>query len=160
IEHVQNPTPLIQNIRKLLKHAPVALISTPERDRVRGFDHMGPPGNIHHIREWNLAELRQFLSDQGMPASFSGFTINNNHDRRKCTQLFVIEGSQKKIGKTPDRFRVVAMMTAYNEEDILVPSIEKLANDGIGVYLIDNWSTDRTYELAQKMLGHGVIGLE
>jgi glycosyltransferase involved in cell wall biosynthesis len=60
----------------------------------------------------------------------------------------------------PADFRVVAIMTSYNEEDIIVPSIRRLVNQGIGVYLIDNWSTDATWDLAGALLGKGLLGRE
>ena len=62
--------------------------------------------------------------------------------------------------KAPASFRILAVMTAYNEEDVIGPSIEALVSGGIEVYLIDNWSTDRTNEIASGFLGRGVIGLE
>jgi len=51
-------------------------------------------------------------------------------------------------------------MTSYNEEDIIVQSIMHLINQGIEIYLIDNWSTDNTYDLAKQFLNKGLIGLE
>ena len=61
---------------------------------------------------------------------------------------------------TPDYFTVVAFVMTYNESDILHASVRDLRDQGIGVYLIDNWSTDGTYEIAESLLGDGVVGLE
>ena len=33
--------------------------------------------------------------------------------------------------QTPDDFCVIAIMSSYNEEDIIVPAIEQLHSDGI-----------------------------
>lgn len=55
---------------------------------------------------------------------------------------------------------VVAIMTAFNEDDIIEHSLQHLISQGIDVYLIDNWSTDRTFEKASHFLGKGVIGIE
>ncbi|MBI4321781.1 MAG: glycosyltransferase family 2 protein [Chloroflexi bacterium] len=60
----------------------------------------------------------------------------------------------------PPSFRVVAIIAAYNEADIIVPSIRHLIDQGIGIYLIDNWSTDETYDLALQFRGRGVVGIE
>ncbi len=57
-------------------------------------------------------------------------------------------------------FRVLAFVPAYNEEDIIVPSLQYLIKQGLSVYLIDNWSTDSTYELASKFLGEGLLAVE
>jgi hypothetical protein len=35
-----------------------------------------------------------------------------------------------------------------------------LIRQGLDVYVVDNWSTDATYELAKQFLGRGVIGME
>lgn len=55
---------------------------------------------------------------------------------------------------------VVALMAVYNEVDIIEASVRKLVDQGIGVYLVDNWSTDGTLEVARMFLGHGLIGCE
>ncbi|HET6892701.1 MAG TPA: glycosyltransferase, partial [Pyrinomonadaceae bacterium] len=57
-------------------------------------------------------------------------------------------------------FRVVALISAYNEEDIIVPCLQYLIKQGLEVYLIDNWSTDSTVELASEFLGKGVLAIE
>jgi len=51
-------------------------------------------------------------------------------------------------------------MAVFNEADIIVPSLKYLVDQGIGVYIIDNWSTDETFELAKKFVGKGLVGIE
>ncbi|MCZ2108550.1 MAG: glycosyltransferase [Dehalococcoidia bacterium] len=60
----------------------------------------------------------------------------------------------------PETFRVAAVMTAFNERDIIRPSIERLISQGIEVYLIDNWSQDGTASLVQDLVGSGLIRVE
>jgi hypothetical protein len=55
---------------------------------------------------------------------------------------------------------VVAILTAHNEEDILHATLSHLTGQGIGVYFIDNWSTDHTFQIAESFLGQGVLALE
>jgi hypothetical protein len=57
----------------------------------------------------------------------------------------------------PAAFSAVAFVSTFNEADIIASTIEHLDREGIGVYLIDNWSTDGTWEVAQ---GIGLIGAE
>ena len=57
-------------------------------------------------------------------------------------------------------FRIVAVIPAYNEEDIIVRSLLYLIDQGINVYLLENWSTDATYELASQFVGRGVLAIE
>jgi len=55
---------------------------------------------------------------------------------------------------------VVAIIAAYNEEDIIGQVMRALIDEGVSVYLIDNRSTDGTVAAAEPFLGRGVIGIE
>ncbi len=52
------------------------------------------------------------------------------------------------------------MLAAYNEERFISGVLEHLIGQGVEVYLIDNSSTDRTVEIAERYLGRGLIGIE
>lgn len=56
--------------------------------------------------------------------------------------------------------KIVAILASYNERSYVRASLESYFEQGIEVYLIDNDSTDGTFELAQEYLGKGLIGLE
>jgi hypothetical protein len=45
--------------------------------------------------------------------------------------------------------RLVAIIAAYNEEDIIGPALAHLIEQGASVYLLDDGSTDRTVAVAQ-----------
>lgn len=57
IEHVADPVEFME----WLLHVPwdQAILSTPDRDL--GNEPDGPPGNVHHFREWSFNEFRSFL---------------------------------------------------------------------------------------------------
>lgn len=59
-----------------------------------------------------------------------------------------------------DALRIVAIISAFNEADIIDPVIEHLADEGISSYLIDNGSTDDTAARARERLGRGLLGIE
>lgn len=62
IEHLEDPRELLQQVKVgQWRHF---VISTPERDLVRGKSHMGPPTNKWHAREWNRAEFTDFLRQE------------------------------------------------------------------------------------------------
>jgi glycosyltransferase involved in cell wall biosynthesis len=46
---------------------------------------------------------------------------------------------------------VLAVMHVYNEQDILAASVHHLLDQGVDVHIIDNWSTDTTYELVRSL---------
>ncbi len=161
IEHLTNPLNVMRMIKNWLSDAPIAILSTPERDLVRGPSDLGPPTNPSHVREWNLTELQKLIDSLGICSLFQGLTVNNNRDLEKKTSIFVLGNSaNSEIMTAPEDFRVVAIITAYNEEDIIAPAISNLINQGVEVYLIDNWSTDATLEKAQPLLGKGLINIE
>jgi glycosyltransferase involved in cell wall biosynthesis len=68
------------------------------------------------------------------------------------------------VGSTPDSapraFRVLAITTVFNEVDILESLVDSLRQDGVEVHLVDNWSTDGTYELATRLAQAGALTLE
>jgi hypothetical protein len=60
----------------------------------------------------------------------------------------------------PNDFRVLAIATVYNEIDIVESLVHALRMDGVDVHVVDNWSTDGTYELASHLAQSGAITLE
>lgn len=90
IEHMIKPEALLAKIKQLLEHAAVAVISTPERDLTWGPNHMGPPPNTCHTREWNLAELQTLLDRLGMKVEYGGLTRSHDRDPARKTILLVV----------------------------------------------------------------------
>ncbi len=61
---------------------------------------------------------------------------------------------------TRDAAKVVALIAAFNEEDVLDHVLADLHGQGVDVYFLDDGSTDRTLAIAEARIGHGVIGIE
>ena len=57
-------------------------------------------------------------------------------------------------------FRVIALIAARNEGDVIAQVIHDLVDQGIEVYLIDDGSSDDTVSEANRWLGRGVIEIE
>jgi 2-polyprenyl-3-methyl-5-hydroxy-6-metoxy-1,4-benzoquinol methylase len=55
IEHLVKPNKILAVIKRFAFRDTLILVSTPERDVVRGKKDMGPPQNPLHAREWNFA---------------------------------------------------------------------------------------------------------
>lgn len=60
----------------------------------------------------------------------------------------------------PDAFRVLAVMPAYNEADVVVRCVQGLLDEGVDVHVLDNWSTDGTCELLAGLTGRGALTVE
>src|SRR6187401_1351079 len=59
----------------------------------------------------------------------------------------------------PD-FRVIAMISAHNESDVIAQVVGDLIDQGIQVYLIDDGSSDDTLAAVDRWLNKGLIAIE
>lgn len=57
-------------------------------------------------------------------------------------------------------FPVIAIIAAYNEEDIIGQVVAHLVDQGVGVYLLDHGSTDGTVAAVEPYRGRGLLGIE
>jgi glycosyl transferase family 2 len=57
-------------------------------------------------------------------------------------------------------FSVVALVAAYNEADIIHHVVADLIAQGVGVYFLDDNSTDDTATIVEAFLGRGVLAVE
>ena len=55
---------------------------------------------------------------------------------------------------------VVAILAAFNEEDVIAQVVRTLIAEGVLVYVLDNHSTDNTAAEVEPFRGRGVIGIE
>jgi GT2 family glycosyltransferase len=53
--------------------------------------------------------------------------------------------------RAPRDFRVQAYVPAFNEADILEATVRHLLDQGVDVHLLDNWSSDGTWELCGRL---------
>lgn len=67
--------------------------------------------------------------------------------------------STSEIHASP-RFRVIAIIAAFNEGDVIYHVIRDLIENDVEVYFIDNCSTDNTVAEASRMLGKGLLNIE
>ena len=89
---------------------------------------------------------------------FLGYNKDKNGKIKYVTILS--RSFPRKFEPVPDDFRVIALIATYNEIDVIEPVIKHLSQNAIDVYVIDNWSTDGTFEKTQRMINQGVIGFE
>ncbi len=93
IEHLIDPMPLLRAIRRLLRNCSYALISTPDRNLLRGMQDQGPPSNLHHVREWAMPELETLVRSFGIEQKYCGLTLSNNLSEARNTILIVAKGT-------------------------------------------------------------------
>lgn len=61
IEHIPEPTSFINEINKI-KFKKI-VFSTPDKLSMYGGEHFGPPSNPSHVREWDMNEIYNYLSN-------------------------------------------------------------------------------------------------
>ncbi|MDA8292280.1 MAG: glycosyltransferase [Actinomycetota bacterium] len=64
------------------------------------------------------------------------------------------------VGPAPDGFDVLAVVTTFNESDIVEGLVSRLASDGIRVHVVDNWSSDGTGEIVAALVASGACTSE
>jgi len=84
-----------------------------------------------------------------------GYTFNGGPDSSKNT-ILAIAGREATFSRPHSTRTVTAIMHVYNEEDVIASVARHLKAEGIKLHLIDNWSTDRTYEIAQSLVKDGL----
>ncbi len=108
----------------------------------------------------NPEDFKRMLIEKGLIVGFSGYTYDTLKHLKKDVLLSVLFNNKQNYESDAgnlEKFRVVAIIAAYNEEDIIEASIRKLVNQGILVYVIDNWSTDSTYDILKSMFEKKLI---
>ena len=156
IEHLKRPEILLRDMARIAETCPYVLISTPDRARARGFRDVGPPRNPAHTMEWTVDELGRLLTDCGFPANLPiGYTLNNNTDLSKST-ILAIAGREACYRPTADSKTVAAVITVFNEIDVIEQVVRYLGRQGVEVHLVDNWSSDGSFELAKAMQAAGL----
>lgn len=165
LERVDSPAPLLQDLKTWLVHAPVCILTTPDSALNVGSSGVSSRSGdtAAHAGGWNRTELEQLLQAEGFNLEFIGLTASDNASYEKKTILSVITNnaaSRRLKLRAPAHFSVVAFMAAYNEEDIIVQSIKKWTDQGVSVHVLENWSTDATYDLAKQLEGQLPVTVE
>jgi SAM-dependent methyltransferase len=150
VEHLPDPTQLLRVLEDCYRRGAIVITTTPDRVRVRGRDHDGPPPNAAHVREWELSEYARVLADVGLGLTFAGFTTNNTEARELKTILTISDPDVACHAHARNPSRPLAIIAAYNEADILDEVIADWLEQGCDVHLIDNWSTDSSWEIARR----------
>lgn len=96
IEHLRDPDPCLRFIRRHLSERGVLLISTPERDILRGRDCDFCPHPMH-VREWNREEFANFLRSRGWRIDRQW----NVPQQRTFAPLRLLGGMLERFGRAP-----------------------------------------------------------
>ncbi len=148
IEHLVDPRPLLAFLRHCFQRGALVITSTPDRLLVRGADHPGPPPDPAHGQEWTSAEYRALLLANGLPPLYIGLTFDNNQDGFLQTIVSIHEPRLQRLYQAAPH-RPLAIMSCFNEDDVLDEVIEHWIAQGCDLHIFDNWSTDRTWSILE-----------
>jgi SAM-dependent methyltransferase len=152
IQHLPDPVPLLRLLSRCYLNGAIVVTSTPDRVRVRGEQHKGPPPNPTHVREWALREYAAFLADHGLPAIHAGYTINNTVARALKTIATIHDAAVTAALMSPAHLPPpVAILAAYNEADVIREVADDLLQQGCDLVAVDNWSDDDTWEILRGL---------
>ena len=107
-----------------------------------------------------LDSLKRRLTSAGVEVAFSGLTVKDGSNDKRVPTLVVDRITTGRSGDVPAPFRVVALMQVFNEGDVLDATLSWLIRQGVDVWVLDNWSTDASFEIALSHRGRGVINVE
>jgi hypothetical protein len=74
--------------------------------------------------------------------------FEGNLENKPESPVVLIGGTDINYQKTTSQVKVAALIHVYNESDILSETIHFLIGQGVHVHIIDNWSTDGSWEIA------------
>ena len=161
VEHLLNPVQLLDQISNILSDSFGIVISTPDRDRARGPENLGPPENPAHTMEWNFEEFYSLLASRGLRPLLHGFTRNFSLSDTRNTQVAFIPGGLSYLNLPPNQISLLAIIPCFNEVDIVEKTIERLLGQGCWVHVIDNWSMDGSWELlVERFQSNNRVSLE
>lgn len=150
IEHLNSPLHLLISLRTCFEQGALIITSTPDRDLVRGKADKGPPANDAHVREWAIDEYAAMLAMHGLPSLFTGYTLNNDRDKLLRT-IVTLHEPRLQLGFSATIVRPLAIISSFNEEDVIREVVMDLLAQGCDVHVMDNWSKDSTWDILERM---------
>lgn len=150
IEHLRSPAGLIDCLKHIYDAGGIIVLSTPDREKLHGYLHDGPPVNPAHVREWTLAELVNLFKAHGMKPAFAGYTISDNMKREKYNSVIILDRAVNKDCK-PLSVNPLGLVSCFNDADIIEQLSRRHLESGIDLHFLDNWSTDGTFEILQNL---------
>jgi hypothetical protein len=99
------------------------------------------------VRALETSRFEDVLRSQGVAPFLLGFTIESSASRLKNVRL-AISGTLAAPPVPRRLLRVLAVIHVFNENDILGAAVAYLLRQGVDVRIVDNWSSDGSYETA------------
>lgn len=98
---------------------------------------------------WDQTSLRSLFPKNH--TLLEGIIRGSNNAKTKDT-LLAIGGELTDLrSRSFPHLRILAILHVFNEQDVISSTINHLLTQGVDVYVIDNWSTDETFEIVKSI---------
>ena len=107
-----------------------------------------------------VGALSAALGGAGVRATFTGLAPPLSPDAAPTDAIAICcPLIDQHLEKAPDDFRVTAIVTAFNEVDVIRSTTTWLLDQGIDVVIVDNWSTDGTADAVADLVDGGRVSI-
>lgn len=138
IENMSNPGILLRSLSAVADQISVILISTKHSKTV--FSSQG----------YTMKKFKKLMKNHDFLEGFYGYIPDYLYSEK--TEVLYIGGTWSNFSCIEKPLDVCAIISTYNEEDIIEQVCKYLLNQGIDVHIIDNWSTDSTLEIVKSLM--------
>ncbi|MBW4029550.1 MAG: glycosyltransferase family 2 protein [Acidobacteria bacterium] len=104
--------------------------------------------------------MRRLARRTGLHGAFSG-GVPTNQRLDEFTPIALFDRwDPAAVGPRRASFDVLAIVTAYNEADVIEQLLERLTTSGVRVHVIDNWSNDATPDILSAFANRSAVTWE
>ncbi|WP_265519152.1 glycosyltransferase [Nitratireductor luteus] len=102
---------------------------------------------------WSLQKYRDVLDAVNLPPIYVGRAPNRGADQSLSRIISLHDPlvQQAKAQLTEGGRRPLAVLSTYNESDVIAEVMQDLVEQGCDLAVIDNWSTDGTWEIIEHV---------
>ncbi len=127
LNQIRDAASFLNCVQEELKYSGLAILCARDRERIPRSS--GPSEGT----EWTPFELRSWLSRRGISVLFMGHTNATENDTSRSLIVAILAGRETPpVAPAPANFQVIAIMSSFNEADIIGPSLDYLLQQGIG----------------------------
>lgn len=153
-ECVERPLQLLRFLRSILADTYGIILTASDRDRAYGPGNLGPPADPSVLTEWTLSEFASLLRKEGLVPLAHGHMRTGVSGGERAGQIAFVPGGKFLQPASGLRPRVLAVVPCFNELDMIQIVIDRLLDQGVEVHVIDNWSSDGTWEHLNTVYAH------
>ena len=100
------------------------------------------------------------LKRSNLQLQFSGASVLDDRTSNPESVHIYDRWNRQSVPPRPESFDVLAIITTFNESDVIEGLIHYLTSQGVRIHVIDNWSTDGTDDIVSGLVGHLPVTME